>query len=140
MRHLIQIPITNTTLHYLNGYEVKSRWIDQTLFIFYGINIKIGTVGSSLAPPLFLCLKVTHMIQEVLLCLVILFKDTCDKVRGIQHIGKEVSVFHILLHLLQMFFPLLKSDSSRFWRQIVGHRPQFWRILELLRYHYQNNH
>ena len=41
------------------------------------LNIKIGTDGSSPITPLFLCPKITHMVEELLLCLLILVKALC---------------------------------------------------------------
>ena len=44
------------------------------VLIIADINIKIGTDGSSTIPPLYLCPKITHMLEEISLCLLILVK------------------------------------------------------------------
>ena len=43
------------------------------------------------------------MIEYILLCLIILFKEPSDKGRGFQHIGRDKSIFQNLLHLFHLF-------------------------------------
>ena len=78
------------------------------LFIFSGPNIKIGTDVYSSAPPIFPCPKGTHVLEELLLCLIVLLKYLRETGRGIKYKGKKISEFHILLGLPHLFLFLLQ--------------------------------
>ena len=74
LRQNIQSPITNSILHYVTWNIVQRGWIDQMVLIITDLNINIGAEGSSIITSLFLCPKITHMLGEVLLCLIIILK------------------------------------------------------------------
>ena len=57
-------------------------WIEKTVLIFSSINIKIGNEIYSPATILRLCPKVTYMIEDILMCLISLFKTT-QKMKGV---------------------------------------------------------
>ena len=78
MRHPLQSPIKNSIIHYVTCDETQKGWIEQTILIFAGLNIRIGTDGSYPILTLRLCPKTTHMVEEILLCLLIIVKSQCD--------------------------------------------------------------
>ena len=59
------------------------------LFIFSGLNIKIGNDASSPAPPIYPCPKGTNVLEDLLLCLLLLFKCLRETGRGIKYIVKR---------------------------------------------------
>ena len=77
-RNPLQIPITNSILYYVTCDEFQGGWIEQRILIFSGINIKIVTDGSYPIPPHYPCPKITHILEELLMCLLILFKYMCE--------------------------------------------------------------
>ena len=86
MRQIIQIPITDSILNYYFTYDTVQRvWINQAVLVFFGLNIKIETDGSSITPPLCPCPKVTHILKEFLMGLIIIFKELNDKGRWFKH-------------------------------------------------------
>ena len=100
---IIQIYITNTILHYIIYDAIQRGWIEQMVLIFAGINTKIVTGRSSPVPPIWNFPKVTHILEDLFLWLIIIFKDLRDKGKGFQHIGRKRRLFHILLCLLHLF-------------------------------------
>ena len=72
------IPITNSILHYITCYSLQRHMIKDMELIFGGINIKIRTDKSSPIPPIFLCPKIVHVFEDLLLCRPIVFKALCD--------------------------------------------------------------
>ena len=80
--NLLQRPITNKILHYITCNLVQNCWIEQVFMIFPGINMNIENEIYSPTPPLFSFPKVTHMIEQHLLCMIIIFKSLFGKVRG----------------------------------------------------------
>ena len=63
-------------------------------------------------------------------------KTLVKKITKINHDDTVVNIIH------PSTFPIANALSnmagSRFWRSILGHRPQFRPILELLWYHYRH--
>ena len=103
LRYTLKIPINNSILHDVIYDESQRGWIEQTVLIFYGLNIKIRTDDSYTIPPLCPCPNIIHMIEEILLWLLIFFKSLCDKRRRFQDIWLNIRRFHSLLHLFQIF-------------------------------------
>ena len=67
--------------------HLKKLWIKQIVLILSGININIETEIYFPSPPLCLCLKITHRIEELLLNLLIIFEYLREKGKGFQHVG-----------------------------------------------------
>ena len=63
LRQSLQIPITDTILHYLTCDVVQRGWIKQKILIFASINIKIVTEISSPIPPICPCPKIAHILE-----------------------------------------------------------------------------
>ena len=74
LRQTLQIPITNSILHYITCNAVQRRRIEETALIFGGINIKITYYNSFTLPPLFLCPKIIRLFEDVHLCQIIILK------------------------------------------------------------------
>ena len=74
LRQPLQINTTNSILHYVTCNKVQSDWIEQTVLIFSSLNIKIRNNVSYPIPPLCKCPKIIHMLGDLFLCLLILFK------------------------------------------------------------------
>ena len=79
LSNFIQSPITNSILHYVTYDALQRCWIEHMVLIFAILNIKIGTGGSSRTLPFCLCPKITHMLEELLLCILVIFKVLCTK-------------------------------------------------------------
>ena len=99
LRQPLQIPITNSILHYVTCYAVQRYWIDHMILIIADININIVTEKYSPIPPLLLCPKIKHMVEDILLCLLILVKALCDQGRR-----QKIRRFHNLLHLFHLLY------------------------------------
>ena len=78
MRQPLQIPITNIILHHVTLDLVQRGWIDQTVLVIAGLNIKIGTGGSYTISPLCPFPKITHFLEELFMCLIIPIKVLCE--------------------------------------------------------------
>ena len=103
MRHLIKITITNSILRCLTCDAYQSGCIKHTVLIFDGLNIKLGTDGYSPAPPLWTWPKVTYILEDILLWLIILFEVLYEKWRWFQYIWWKISGLNILMCLLYTF-------------------------------------
>ena len=108
----LQRTTTNSILHYVNRDAFQRGCIDQMVFIIADINTRIGIGGSYPNPTLWTCLKITHIIEEIFLCLIILFKSLCDLRTRFQHIGLKKRIFYNLLHLFHIFCYLLSDTCS----------------------------
>ena len=104
MKQPLQIPIKNIILHYVTCDSVQRGCIDQTVLIIADLNIKIGTDVCSPIPPLCLCPKITHMVEDLLLCLIIIVTDLCEYVRVFKYKGQKRRIFHNPLHLFHLFY------------------------------------
>ena len=93
-RHIIQILNTNSILRYVTYDVVQRGWVVQMTLILIDLDIKIGTDRSSTDTPLRPQFKVAHIIEEIILCLLIIIEPMSDKVRGVQHKGRKRSVLH----------------------------------------------
>ena len=87
-RNIFQILSKNIILRYVTFDFVQRVWIDHRVLIFFGFNMNMVTDRSSSTTPIFLWPKVTHMIKDLLLHLIKIFKSLCDKWREFQHIQK----------------------------------------------------
>ena len=74
----LQSPITNNIFHCVTFDAFQRGWIEPMVFIIAYINVKIGINGSSLVPRLYPFPKITHTLEELLLCLLILVKALCE--------------------------------------------------------------
>ena len=43
------------------------------------------------------------MLEYIIMCIIIIFKDMCDKTRGLKHIVRKRSVFNSLVFLIHLF-------------------------------------
>ena len=76
--YTLQSPITNSILNYLNCDVVQRGRIEQKVLIFSGLNIKVETGRSSPITLHWSWTKITHMIEDIILCLIVFFKALCD--------------------------------------------------------------
>ena len=71
--------------------------------ILAGINIKIGYDIYYTSPPILTLLTDTHIVEQLLLHLLIIFEYLFQIIRQFQIIGQNRSGLHILMCLLQLF-------------------------------------
>ena len=74
----LKIPIANIIVHYLTCNAFQRYWIDQMVFIIADINIRIEADNSSHIPKFCPCPKITHMVEEILMCLLVIVKTLCE--------------------------------------------------------------
>ena len=101
--------------------KIERVCIDQTVFISPGLNIRIGTDGYSPINPNFQCPKITHIIKEILLYLIIIFKFLVWIKIRFQHIWHKRRIFHILMHIFHLFLS--------YFSHTYGHTHLSWTTL-----------